>query len=138
MKVWEFMRKEKVGSEYEAWDYKTNKNIIWKLNLKSTSNTIELTRTIYNHIEPITSYYELEEIMNLDFIEVGEKINWEKVEVDTPILVKTMEWGKWKRRYFAKYESGSVYAWDDGMDSFTANNDSKSISRWEYAKLFRE
>ena len=40
MKVWEFMRKEKVGSEYEAWDHKTNKNIIWKLDLKSTSNTV--------------------------------------------------------------------------------------------------
>ena len=136
MKIWEVMRKEKVGSEYEAWDYKTNKNIIWKLNLKSTSNTIELTRTIYNHIEPITSYYELEEIMNLDFIEVDEKVDWEKVKVDTPILVKKVS--GWKRRCFAKYESGHVYAWDDGMNSFTANNDPSRISKWDYAKLFEK
>ena len=71
----------------------------------------------------------------MDFIEVEEKVDWEKVKVDTPILVKKVS--GWKRRNFAKYENGYVYAWDDGMDSFTANNNPNCISRWNYAKLFK-
>ena len=58
--------------------------------------------------------------------------DWSKVEVDTPILVRDNEDGIWKRRYFAKYENGVVYAWSDGCTSWNARG---FAGAWEYAKL---
>ena len=65
------------------------------------------------------------------------KVDWSKVEVDTPILVKQREdseWynEEWERRYFAKFEDGVVYAWDNGQTSWTAHN---VMTSWNYAKL---
>lgn len=60
--------------------------------------------------------------------------DWSKVEVDTPILVRTDEATQWVRRYFAKYEDGSVYVWNLGRTSWSATND-KDVSAWPYAKL---
>ena len=58
--------------------------------------------------------------------------DWSKVEVDTPILVQHFEKERWIRRYFAKFEDGVVYAWDDGQTSWTAHN---TMTSWNYAKL---
>lgn len=57
--------------------------------------------------------------------------DWSKVEVDTPILVRAYEDEDWLKRYFAKYENGTVYAWSCGCTSWseTVMND------WKYAKL---
>ena len=67
---------------------------------------------------------EFEEIVDVD---------WSKVQVDTKILVS--EDGKdWYRRYFAKYENGFIYAFPDGLSSFTAE-ESDIIYPWKYAKL---
>lgn len=62
------------------------------------------------------------------------KVDWSKVEVDTPILVKEYEESKWTKRYFAKYEDGVVYAWNNGVTSWTANDD-ECVIVWKYAKL---
>ena len=62
------------------------------------------------------------------------EVDWSKVEVDTPILVRTDEATPWVRRYFAKYEDGSVYVWNLGRTSWSATND-KDVSAWPYAKL---
>ena len=70
------------------------------------------------------------------------EVYWSKVEVDTPILVRTDESTPWVRRYFAKYEDGHfakyengiVYAWNLGRTSWSATND-KDVSAWPYAKL---
>lgn len=59
------------------------------------------------------------------------EVDWSKVEVDTPILVKAIDDGKWKKRYFAKYEGGKVYAWQAGGTSW--NKD--CVASWKYAKL---
>ena len=59
------------------------------------------------------------------------KVDWGKVEVDTPILVKSSEDGTWRKRHFAKYKNGNVYAWSDGLTSWTAYN----MMVWKYAKL---
>ena len=59
------------------------------------------------------------------------EIDWNKVEVDTPILVRVSEDVKWIKRYFAKYENGLVYAWNGGATSWTVYN----MSAWKYAKL---
>ena len=59
------------------------------------------------------------------------EVDWSKVEVDTPILVRQGKNGKWLERHFAKYENGDVYAWVDGQTSWTGADNIK----WKYAKL---
>lgn len=63
------------------------------------------------------------------------EIDWSKVEVDTPILVRNSEDGEWLRRYFATYENGAVYAWDSGCTSWSASNMTACMTAWEFAKL---
>ena len=59
------------------------------------------------------------------------EVDWSKVEVDTPILVRYSEKGMWIRRKFAKFEDGVVYAWH-GKET----GHSKSyMTPWNYAKL---
>ena len=62
------------------------------------------------------------------------EIDWSKVKIDTPILVRDSENTEWLKKYFAKYENGQVYVWNLGRTSWTAPND-KSVSAWSYAKL---
>lgn len=67
--------------------------------------------------------------------EYGEPyIDWNKVSVDTPVLVRNTEDCLWSKKYFAKYENGIVYTWMDGRTSWSAMypND---IAAWKYAKL---
>lgn len=66
---------------------------------------------------------------------VEPQIDWSKVPVDTPILVKDDESDGWLRRYFAKYENNCVYAWDGGADSWSAENKISNTCDWQYAKL---
>ena len=60
------------------------------------------------------------------------EIDWSKVAVDTPILVKDSENNNWFKRHFAKYENGKVYAWSDGGTSWSCDNGTVD---WKYAKL---
>lgn len=60
------------------------------------------------------------------------RVDWSEVEVDTPILVANFEGGEWRRRYFAKFEDGKVYAWVDGGTSWSSDN---KAHKWNYAKL---
>lgn len=70
----------------------------------------------------------------IDICEYLGIIDWDKVEVDTPILVRTSNKGPWAHRYFAKYENGKVYAWINGKTSWS-NCISDEPSCWECAKL---
>ena len=63
---------------------------------------------------------------------VEPPIDWSKVAVDTPILVRDSANLEWTKRYFAKYENGSVYAWADGRTSWS---DGEHATPWELAKL---
>ena len=38
------------------------------------------------------------------------EVDWNKVEVDTPILVRDVKYRRWVKRYFAKYKEGIVFA----------------------------
>ena len=62
------------------------------------------------------------------------EIDWSKIKVDTPILVRQGKNGKWFERHFAKYENGDVYAWIDGQTSWTGADNIK----WKYAKLAKD
>ena len=60
------------------------------------------------------------------------EIDWSKVKVDTPILVRDSEDEEWLKKHFAKYEDGVIYAWNSGRTSWTAREKSY---QWNYAKL---
>lgn len=60
-------------------------------------------------------------------------VDWEKVPVDTPILVKNSEDKEWEKRYFAAYVNNCVYAWCNGTTSWSASTE--RTTNWKYAKL---
>lgn len=59
------------------------------------------------------------------------KVDWSKVEVDTPILVRDSEDEEWMKEHFAECKYGTVYAWRDGHTSWTENY----MANWRFAKL---
>ena len=59
------------------------------------------------------------------------EVDWSKVKVDTPLLVRNYINGEWSKRYFAKYEDGKVYAWLNGRTSWNETG----VYAWKYAKL---
>ena len=67
----------------------------------------------------------------LDSEYVEPPVDWSKVAVDTPILVRDSEKESWKKRYFAKYYNGIVCAWGGGTTSWSAERS----TYWKMAKL---
>ena len=45
--------------------------------------------------------------------------------------LQDQEDGDWYKRYFAEYENGMVYTWDDGYTS----HGTSIVTGWKYAKL---
>lgn len=70
----------------------------------------------------------------IDIAEYLGVVDWSKVAVDTPILVKDDCDNKWEKAYFAKYEDEMIYAWDNGRTSFSARNKYDTFI-WDNAKL---
>lgn len=64
------------------------------------------------------------------------KIDWSKVEIDTPVLVRQSRCNDWAKRYFAKYENGTVFTWAYRATSWSCDSD--EIKGWNYAKLATE
>ena len=69
----------------------------------------------------------------LDSEYVAPPVDWSKVAVDTPILVRDNEGKVWRKRYFAKLENGKVFAWLGGATSWSV--DSNNVTDWKFAKL---
>ena len=67
---------------------------------------------------------------NSEYVE--PPVDWLKVAVDTPILVNDSNDHEWLKRYFAKYENGSVYAWNGGKTSWSSEG---HATEWELGKL---
>ena len=63
---------------------------------------------------------------------IESEVDWSKVAVDTPILVRDSTDSDWSKRYFAKYQNGIVYAFYDGRTSW---NSEEKLIFWPYAKL---
>ena len=74
----------------------------------------------------------IEKWANSEYVE--PPVDWSKVAVDTPILVRDSEEETWRKRYFAKYEDNTVYAWAGGATSWSAER-SSNITDWKMAKL---
>lgn len=85
-----------------------------------------------NNINKIMPQIERNEVLNIAE-ELGI-VDWSKVAVDTPILVKNHEGETWEKRYFAFFEDGNVNAWMSGTTSWTAYA-AGGATDWKYAKL---
>lgn len=70
----------------------------------------------------------------IDIAEYLGIVDWSKVAVDTPILVKNHEEETWEKRYFAFFDDGNVNAWMGGTTSWTASV-AGGATDWKYAKL---
>lgn len=77
-------------------------------------------------------YDGIREWANSEYVE--PPVDWSKVPVDAKILVRNREDATWVRRHFAKYEDGKIYAWSDGLTSWS-DAGSINVSAWECAKL---
>lgn len=122
----------------------------WKYYVKNVGNTAFLTTKrpvmdddildinsggnikCINNISKIMPQIERNEVLNIAE-ELGI-IDWSKVAVDTPVLVRDFETSKWEKRYFAYFENGRVNAWCGGTTSWSNENITRAIS-WKYAKL---
>lgn len=75
-------------------------------------------------------------------IDIGKQLNvidWSAVKVDTKILVRDINGSIWRRRYFARYENGKVYAFDSGKTSWSANtNHISDYVPWDFAEVVDE
>lgn len=67
------------------------------------------------------------------YIESEEQVDWSKVPVDTPILVRDNVNHFWDKRHFAEYYDGKVYAFINGATYWTTSDD--DIYAWKYVKL---
>lgn len=70
----------------------------------------------------------------IDIAEYLGIVDWSKVKVDTPILVKDYSDKTWKKRHFACFKNGCVYAWQGGETSWSVTNE-QCITNWYFAKL---
>lgn len=69
-----------------------------------------------------------------EYKEPEEKVDWTKVAVDTPVLVRNFDGCDWKKRYFAKYQDGQISTYNDGKTSWSAQ---RTIN-WKQGKLVDE
>ena len=78
-----------------------------------------------------TCNHKVHEWLNSEYVE--PPVDWSKVAVDTPILVRNSEEAAWGKRHFAKYENGIVYAWAGGATSWSVC--SGEVTGWKFAKF---
>lgn len=65
---------------------------------------------------------------------VEPSVDWSKVPIDTPILVRDSKNASWEKKYFSEYRNGTVYAWADGATSWSVEKP-EYVYDWKYAKL---
>lgn len=137
------------GGEYKMTNYEKYRDEIVKSNYTSDPDDTFCNKFIdpkvlksmgrrcsdvkCDHCRMLMSIWLMDEYKEPEELEV----DWSKVLVDTKIYVKDSEKEKWHRRYFAKYENGKVYVWNDGLTSWSAYDENCVVS-WKYAKLAEE
>ena len=135
MNIMQVMKKENLGKRYtsEGREFVLEESLyyLW-LKDEKTQEVIEDNLT-------------LDEILQMEFEEIVD-VDWSKVQIDTKILVSE-DGEDWYRRHFAKYKNGIIYAFPDGLSSFTARykphykpeyGSYRRVCAWKYAKLYEE
>ena len=64
-------------------------------------------------------------------------MDWNKIDVDTPVLVRDNEDEPWTRGYFAFYSGGKVYTFMNGSTSWSVE-DPNFTHPWNFAKIADE
>ena len=72
------------------------------------------------------------EWLNSEYVE--PEVDWNKVPVDTPILVRNSEKAEWEKRHFACIDDGKVCTWCNGTTSWSTHN-KDYFCEWSCAKL---
>lgn len=72
--------------------------------------------------------------MNEEYVDPAERVDWSKVAIDTPVLVRDDENDLWKRRYFAGYNNDKIYVFSNGTTSYTCTDDEKPVI-YKHARL---
>ena len=132
MKIWDICKKENLEKKYKLL-YDTTTWTVLYTDVYETSVTL---KGVNNN--DIKMMYDLSELLDFDFEEV---VDWSKVPVDTKILVANFTGNDyeivWKKRHFAKYENGKIYAWTYGATSFSVDS-GDLCTRWDFVKLYKE
>ena len=122
------------GWRYLFEDYCGN---IWATKERPRANKFG-ENEIVGSFSSITNIKKLLPKTNLNqYLSIAEElgiVDWSKVAVDTPILVRDFENMKWGKRHFAFFKDGKVHTWDGGVTSWTCENPNCVMS-WVYAKL---
>ena len=128
MRISEVLRKENIGRQFkddngEYWYVYSQVPVYesFPLSLKS------------DNYKDILTHYSLNEIVQLNFKEI---VDWDKVPVDTKVLVK-LEGKRWTKGYFAKYENNTIYIFSDGRSSFT-KTEFTYLEGYKVGKLYKE
>lgn len=90
---------------------------------------------IVGSFSSITNIKKLLPKTNLNqYLSIAEElgiVDWSKVPVDTPVLVRDSEWDAWKIAHFARCREGHIFVWEKGKTSYTT----KRTEMFRYAKL---
>lgn len=70
--------------------------------------------------------------MNSEYVE--PEVDWSKVPIDTPILVRDSKNNSWYKRHFAGIHEGKICTWNLGLTSWTTVGKDK-FCKWNYAEL---
>lgn len=81
----------------------------------------------------IPCYGKTQEWANSEYVELP--IDWGKVLIDTPVLVRDSKCSEWICAYFAGYDDGYVKTWVYGATSWSVAKCPTQTVTWEYAKL---
>ena len=74
--------------------------------------------------------------MNEEYIDPAERIDWAKIAIDTPILVRDKEDELWQRGHFAGLSNeDGVFVFPDGKTSFTADKREDVHVAYKHARL---
>ncbi len=131
MKIWEVLRPENLYRKYKVVIYDDYKQEV-SVEYDGNSDYLTVKQKKYP-LYPLKSL-RLGRILELEFEEIKEEIDWTAIPVDTLIEVKDRGMDKWVKRYFANYDRDFVYAWNNGATSVTAE-DNGDIYGWDEARL---
>jgi len=115
----------------KVYTYKDGRDIC-KINEKRELFT-KLANSPYCHFDESGMSYNY--VVSIEFEEYIPKVDWSKIKVDTKVYVRDNIDQHWEPRYFAEYENGIFYAWEDGATSWSAGCCKAS---WKYYKLAEE
>lgn len=78
-----------------------------------------------------TCFKEKDQLINIgEYLGI---VDWSKVAVDTPILVR-LDGETWLCRYFAAFKNGIIYTWSSGATSWSVRK-REYQDAWSFAKL---